>query len=128
MLHDGKVNSIRYKDEFGNSIWMSHEILKRRGIIFTDQVDHKDRNPLNNQFENLRPATASQNLANRGKYKTNTSGYKGVSYNKQKALYQVRVQRNHIGYFINVMDAARAYDRAAKRIFGEFAALNFVGA
>lgn len=108
---------------------LSHEILKRRGILFTGVVDHKDRNHLNNQFENLRPATRSQNQMNRGVYASSSTGYKGVSYhsarNKYVAMIKASGQNYFLGRFIDPKEAAKAYDRAAKKFFGEFAVLNF---
>lgn len=104
-------------------------ILQRRGISFKGLIDHKDRNSLNNQFENLRPATYSQNNANKGLQRNNTSGYKGVSYHKRSGKFRVMIavqkHATYLGTFLNPEEAAKAYDRAAKRLFGEFAVLNF---
>lgn len=108
---------------------MSHFILRCRGISFNYEVDHKDRNPFNNQFENLRPATRSQNCANRGLMKNNQTGYKGVCFDKSRNKYMASIRvRGHsltLGRFNNPVDAAKAYDKAVKRYFGEFAVLNF---
>jgi hypothetical protein len=127
LLHDGIPNSIRRKDEFGVPVWMSHNILRHRGVVIQEQVDHKDRDPLNNQFENLRLATVSQNLANRGLFKNSQTGYKGVTYRKDRGVYHARIQRTHLGYFRDPTLAAKAYDRAARALFGAFAVLNFPG-
>lgn len=93
------------------------------------EVDHKDRDGLHNWRDNLRIATDSQNAANRGKFSSNTSGYKGVSWDshagKWKADMQANSQRISLGYFSDPSDAARAYDDAAIEHFGEFAQLNF---
>jgi hypothetical protein len=93
------------------------------------EVDHWDSNTLNNQKDNLRLATHSQNQSNRGKTKRNTSGYKGVSLckktNKWRALIKFNKKSIHLGYFNNIIDAARAYDQKAIELFGEFAKLNF---
>lgn len=89
------------------------------------QIDHKDGDSLNNSFENLRDATASQNVRNRGKLKSNTSGWKGVSFHKgtQKWCASITVDRKRIylGYFDDVKEAAEAYIFAALEHHGEFA-------
>jgi len=92
-------------------------------------VDHIDRNRGNNQKENLRICTNSQNLMNRGSQANNTSGYKGVFYaeNMGKYLAKITILRNTIplGYYRIAEDAAKKYDEAAVKYFGEFAVLNF---
>jgi len=93
------------------------------------EVDHEDRNYLNNQRSNLRLATKSQNQANSNLRIDSTSGYKGVTWHvrimRWQAKIQVRKTRIFLGYFKTPEEAARAYDKAAKRYFGEFANLNF---
>ena len=58
-------------------------IAERMGLDLSGDIDHRDTNPLNNQRVNLRSATRSQNSANTGKSKNNTSGYKGVHWDKK---------------------------------------------
>lgn len=93
------------------------------------RVDHKDRNGLNNQRANLRICTHAQNIWNQTICKANTTGYKGVHFYKAYAKYQAYVscdrKRTNLGYFNTCVEAARAYDAAAKRLHGEFARLNF---
>lgn len=92
------------------------------------RVDHRDGDGLNNQEGNLRTATHSQNLANRGPQKNNSSGYKGVSWSKcaQKweARIKVRGRQQFLGLFSTPKQAAEVYDAAAKEAFGEFAFQN----
>lgn len=93
-------------------------------------VDHIDGDGLNNQKSNLRLCTVSQNQMNRGIQRNNTSGYKGVfdaASKRNPWLAQIRQGRKqfYLGRFKTKTDAARAYDEAAKRLFGEFAVLNF---
>lgn len=89
-------------------------------------VDHCDGDGLNCQRSNLRLATYSQNNMNSRRF--GSSGYKGVSRagSRWRALIGSRTNRKHLGYFDNPIEAAMAYDAAAKIIFGQFARLNFV--
>ena len=92
------------------------------------QVDHIDLNGLNNQRHNLRIATHGQNQQNHRVRQDNTSGYKGVSWNRESskwAAYIIDGHKIHLGYFTDPEEAARVYDRAAILHFGEFARLNF---
>jgi hypothetical protein len=93
------------------------------------QVDHEDRNGLNNQRHNLRIASSQQNQCNRPKQNNNVSGFKGVFWNSQKQRWNAKIQHEnkqvHIGFFMKVEEAARAYDKAAQKLHGKFAALNF---
>jgi hypothetical protein len=94
-------------------------------------VDHKDGNGLNNQRSNLRIATASQNNSHlTKKRKDNSSGFVGVSWNNQKkkwvAQLQISGKGKHLGYFDDPIEAAKAYDKKAVELFGEFhGQLNF---
>lgn len=92
------------------------------------QGDHINRNKLDNRKTNLRVATASQNQANRRMPKTNTSGYKGVRWDRGKwrAYIGVDGKDRHLGRFVNITDAAKAYDVAALAVFGDFALVNGV--
>lgn len=86
-------------------------------------VDHWDGNGLNNQRHNVRAATQVQNSANAQK-RANESGFKGVDFHKDKR-WRARLNGKFLGYFSSSEAAARAYDVAAKELFGEFARLNF---
>lgn len=107
------------------TILMHRVILERmRHKDFKDS-DHINQNKLDNRRCNLRTATRSQNLCNKGKQSNNTSGFKGVCWVKRdkKWLAQIRIngKRKHLGYFDSKKQAARAYSKAAKKYHGEFA-------
>lgn len=109
------------------SVYMHRIILQLKDSKI--HCDHKDGNGLNNQKYNLREATHAQNQRNKKARETGTSRYKGVtlrkSYTKWRATIILNKKYIHIGYFINEIDAAKAYDEKAKELFGEFAWLNF---
>lgn len=91
-------------------------------------TDHIDGNGFNNQKTNLRFATPSQNMCNRGLQKNSTSGFKGVSFNRNIGKYRAYIKINghqkHIGYFSDIEKAAAAYNKKALELHGEFARLN----
>ena len=92
-------------------------------------VDHKDRDGLNNQRSNLRIANRTQNQANRKINCNNKSGYKGVYFCTYNFRYRAQIRYNgkniRLGRYRTAEEAALAYDKAAKKYFGEFARLNF---
>lgn len=75
-------------------------------------TDHVDRNGLNNRKNNIRHTTTSKNALNARRGKHNSSGYKGVNYNRhaRKWVAQIEVNKvkNHIGYFDTKHKAAKA--------------------
>jgi hypothetical protein len=94
------------------------------------QIDHENRNGCNNRRSNLRRATGSQNQGNRQKTEGTSSQYRGVAWQKARKSWRVQIQRNgkinHLGVFLNEIDAARAYNVAALKYFGEFACINIL--
>lgn len=93
------------------------------------QIDHADGDGLNNQWDNLRPATDTQNSANRKKLTNTTSRFKGVCWHKgiRSWIAQIKIHQYHLhlGSYESEEDAAHVYDYAAKIYFGEFARVNF---
>jgi hypothetical protein len=90
-------------------------------------VDHISHDGLDCREENLRECNSSQNSCNRTKY--NLSGYKGVCKLKTKNKWQVTIKAKgkkiHLGYFIDIKDAALAYNLAAIKYHKEFANINY---
>jgi hypothetical protein len=88
------------------------------------QVDHIDRNPLNNMIENLRLATPTQNRLNRTATRTNKLGVKGVCWHRQNKKYVARIGINgskiFLGYFDDLNEAALAYENASAKYHGAF--------
>lgn len=93
------------------------------------EVDHVNHDALDNRRTNLRLGTRSQNLANRRLPRNSTSGFKGASFHgasgKWRGQIKVDGRKLHLGLFLTAEEAARAYDAAALRHFGEFSLLNF---
>lgn len=110
-------------------IIMSRAIAERIGLDLSGDIDHEDRDPTNNERENLRAATRSQNQANVGLRKDNTTGYKGVHFHTKTQKYiayiNVNGKRFNLGYYFYAVNAAQAYDRAAIKYFDKFAWTNF---
>lgn len=95
------------------------------------EVDHIDGNRLNNQRENLRLCNSSQNKCNRGARKDNKSGFKGVSWHSQRNKWTARIKTPYgkyisLGLYDDKIDAAKAYNQAAREHHGVFAFINQV--
>lgn len=92
-------------------------------------VDHINGNRADNRMSNLREATNKENCRNAKKPITNTTGFKGVSYSRQRNRYSSYItvdgKNLFLGYYTNPIEAAIAYDKAAAFYFGEFARPNF---
>ena len=118
------------RSEKGKTIYMHNQIMQPpQGFV----VDHQNHCGLDNGRENLRLATLSQNNCNRRKKSAAASSkYKGVCLKTQCNKYCAEIRCNgkktFLGYFDNEIDAAKAYDAAAKKYHGDFAALNFPSA
>lgn len=99
------------------------------GAANGQQVDHRNRNGLDNQRSNLRPADQAQNNANAVKRSGCTSFFKGVAWEKRSEKWVAYInaggKRVQIGLFQDERKAAHAYDERARASFGRFARLNF---
>lgn len=95
------------------------------GVLPKSFVDHIDRNKTNNRIANLRLASSAQNLSNKPKSASNTSGVKGVSWDLHKKRWVAAISVGNksifLGRFYCKHAARHAYCAAARRYYGEFA-------
>ncbi len=119
-------NGYAVRNENGKRIYMHRVIMNPPAGKL---VDHYDHNRLNNWRSNLRECTRQENACNNRKSAGTSSRFKGVSYCKDRHKWHARLSFKGIpvrlGYFDDEVEAARAYDRKAIELLGEFAWLNF---
>lgn len=112
-------------------VYMHRMIIGYPDLGVDLEVDHVDGDGLNNQRDNLRIATKSQNRRNMRKTR-GTSQFKGVSLERKRSIWRAMIKQNgkniQIGRFANEEEAAHAYDAKARELFGEFAKCNFKAA
>lgn len=118
----------------GNFYAVNRKMQKMHRLIMNAPkgkvVDHINRNGLDNRKANLRPATHTQNMWNNGqRVERFSSKYRGVSWHKRlkrwAAIISINGKPKTIGYFKDEVKAAKAFDKVAKELRGEFAVLNF---
>ena len=121
--------SVHAKDSKNNYLHrLIFERIIGRPLIKGEMVDHIDQNGLNCVRANLRLTDMTGNVRNRDKQANNTSGYKGITKSGSKWLARIGVNgaKILIGAYVNLHDAARAYNEAALIHHGEFACLNVI--
>ena len=119
--------SIRLLNGKWTKIRMHREIL---GLKNGDkrQVDHRSHKTLDNRRHNIRLATVQQNQFNQRPQQNKSSKYKGVSWHKDRSKWRSQIGINghcvHLGLFNSEIEAAKVYDKATVKHFGEFAFTN----
>lgn len=112
------VDGIRYR---------AHRLawLYMTGHWAPGQIDHRNGIRSDNRWDNFRLADNQQNQANKKRHRNNSSGFKGVFWNKQRGRWAAKINPNrrqvHLGFFDDPAVAHAAYCQAAQRYFGEFA-------
>ena len=106
--------------------FMHHVIMgKKEGL----EVDHINGDGLDNRKSNLRFCTHRENLLNKGFYKNNKTGFKGIGFIDGLGYYGVihlaNGHKKRSKKFSNAIDAAKARDELAKKFYGKFTRLNF---
>lgn len=103
----------------------NNQTIRMSDLLGFKKYDHINRNPLDNRKDNFRLATHQENIRNSSKSKNNTSGFIGVSWNKNdnkwRAYIKIDYKQKYLGKFINKEDAITARLKAEKEYFGDFA-------
>ena len=99
-------NGYAYRCDKGKGVYI-HRLINK--TLFGLSTDHINRNKLDNRKENLRTCIGQLNFFNRGLNKNNTSGYKGICWEKKRKKWfaQIMINRKHhfLGYFNNIKEA-----------------------
>jgi len=107
--------------------YKAHQLawLYKTGEWCRPMIDHADCDRTNNRWKNLRRATSSANAANRGRPRTNVSGFKGVHQRRDTGKWRAQIWKDgraiYLGQFSTPQEAHAAYVAKARELFGEFA-------
>ena len=126
-----KVKGVYYQTSINGMWYRTHRLIYLLlNKYLPEVVDHADRNKFNNSIENLRSCTKSQNERNRDKYSTNTSGYRGVWFHKQRRKWCAEItvdgKSKKLGLYTTAEEAAMAYNAASLEYHGEFGFRNVI--
>lgn len=128
LANDYAARKFYYEKKDGK--WVTKYIRLHQFVLneFNKEIDHINGNRLDNRKENLRFCDRTLNNANIGLKSNNTSGYKGVRLNRtmKKWFASITAYKKvyYLGSFKDKIDAAKAYNKKAKELFGDFARIN----
>jgi AP2 domain len=109
------------------NVYMHRQILDCKSK--EEEGDHRNHNTLDNRRQNLRRCTSANNKWNSSLRKDNTTGFRGVSMRSENGRFTAQIwidsKPRRLGCYATAEEAARVYDKFAKRIHGDFAHLNF---
>lgn len=115
---------VKRKHIFMHRVILSHKL----GHSDFQHTDHKNQNGLDNRRGNLRPASCLQNQRNSKAQRGRSSKFKGVCWRKDSKKWQAKIKfeghLKHLGLFTDEIEAAKVYNEASLKHFGEFACLN----
>jgi hypothetical protein len=89
-------------------------------------VDHINGDRLDNRRMNLRWATRQQQCANRSKIEGSSSKYRGVYWDSHEKIWRAEISGRKLGCYYDEVEAAKVYNKIAKKRYGEFAKLNII--
>ena len=122
-----KLSNVGYKRiRIDGQLFQQHRVIWKwmTGEEPRKQIDHKDEDKTNNAWHNLRAAKHINNNTNRGKYKNNTSGFKGVSYYKRDDTWEARIAKGgktyRLGRYKTPEEASETYEKVAYILNGTF--------
>jgi len=125
MVESGGIYKNLRKNVLEKHVSLANSVMQTFDVLY----DHKDRDSFNNLESNLRKCTYQQNSFNRKKHKNCSSKYKGVYWDKKAHNWRSQITIDYktlyIGSFDCEIQAALAYDKKARELFGEFANCNF---
>ena len=123
------VNTQRIKGTKKKKMIYMHRLIM--GLDKKLIVDHINHDTIDNRRENLRLCTYSENLCNKKPEPNSKSSFKGVTWSVRDSKWVVQIWKDgrsfYYGYHENEIDAAKAYNEAAKEHHGEYAYLNDLG-
>jgi hypothetical protein len=129
-IRDGDIAGSLTEDGY-RRIWVDGRLYRAHRLAWLymtgercpSLIDHRDGDPSNNRWSNLRKATPSQSNANKRVPRNNMCGLKGVSRKGSgwRATIHKNGRKHYLGNFPTPQDAHAAYAKAARKLFGEFA-------
>lgn len=136
-IHKGKIAGYIHHTGYqhigiNGSLYLSHRLawLYMTGNFPKYEIDHINRVKKDNRWVNLRECSHAQNMVNFPIRKDNTSGFKGVTWNKKSKKWQSQIIKNGKGYYLgsfdNKIEAAKIYNKKALELYGEFAFQNII--